>query len=112
MSPCNTHFEVSPIYDCDEFDVGSMLFDGAIGAVAGACGGKGASYGNTAGINASGDKLMKNGLMGISKKAWRYYSTQAHAQGGKFVIRELEKSLVYSVGAGAIGIVKEYLSPD
>lgn len=41
-----------------------------------------------------------------------YYSTQAHAQGGKFVIRGLIESLSYGAGASAIGIGKAYLSQE
>ena len=98
--------------DSEEFDVGSMVFDGAVGAVAGALGGKGASNGNTAGIKASGNKLLKNGLFGITKKSWRYYATQAHRQGGDFVIHELAKSLRWSAGANAISAGKARLCLD
>ena len=81
----------------DDFDVGDMLFDGAVGAVCGAWGGQGASYGNTAGIMSAGKKMMGNLT---SRSAWRYYSTQAHRKGGEYVLKELGKSL----GKSAFGV--------
>ena len=80
-----------------EFDVGDMLFDGAVGLVCGIWGDNGASYGNSAGINAAGKQLLKRGL--FNPKAWSYYVKVAHNMGGEFVLKSLMKSL----GKSAIG---------
>ena len=78
------------------FDTGDMLLDGVVGGVCGAWGGKGASYGNTAGIKSAGKTLMKNLT---SSQAWHYYATQAHRAGKEYVLKELGKSL----GKGSVG---------
>ena len=87
-----------------EFDVGDMMFDGAIGFVCGVWGGQGASYGNVAGINSSIKQLgrhikSKNGV----KNAIKYFSKTAHSQGGDFFLESLSKSLAKgTVGAYVI----------
>ena len=80
-----------------KFSVGSMLIDGAIGAVAGAAGGNGASYGNAKSINQAGKQLLKRGLLNPQARA--YYAKVAHNAAKEYVFAPLLKSLGY----GTIG---------
>ena len=77
--------------------LGSMLIDGAIGAVAGAAGGNGASYGNAKSINQAGKQLLKRGLLNPQARA--YYAKVAHNAAKEYVFAPLLKSLGY----GTIG---------
>ncbi|MDE6766864.1 MAG: hypothetical protein K2J35_01560, partial [Eubacterium sp.] len=78
----------------NEFDFWDMLFDGAVGGLCGLAGGKGASYGNTAGIKASGNQFINRVfLKNDVKSAYSYYAKTAHRQGGDYVMTMLNKSL-------------------
>jgi len=80
-----------------EFDVGDMLFDGAIGLACGAWGGNGASNGNSGGITAAGKQLFKRGF--FNPQARGYYAKVAHNMGGEYVFNPLLQSL----GKSAVG---------
>ncbi|MBE6920295.1 MAG: RHS repeat-associated core domain-containing protein [Ruminococcaceae bacterium] len=80
-----------------EFDVGDMLFDGAVGLACGAWGGNGASYGNSGGIMAAGKQLFKRGF--FNPQARSYYAKVAHNMGGEYVF----KPLLQSLGKSAVG---------
>lgn len=90
-----------------EFDVGDMLFDGAVGLVCGIAGGNGASHGNTAGINASWKQLLKRGL--TNPKAKEYYIKTAHRMGGDYVMTALKGSLKINAGGSLITTVKSWI---
>ena len=94
-----------------KFNVGDMLFDGAVGTICGALGGKGASYGNTAGIKSAGKQLFKRGF--FNQQARDYYFKNAHQAGGKYVFKALLESFrVSSVGSVVVtakNIVSRYL---
>ena len=94
--------------DQTKFEALDMLADGVIGGVAGAISGNGASFGNTAGIKGAEKKLLKNGIKGITKRSWRYYSTQAHAYGGKFVLSGLKEATSVNAKASVVIVVKNY----
>lgn len=80
-----------------------MLFDGAVGGVCGFIGGDGASYGNTAGIKASGNQLINRiFLKNDVKSAYAYYAKTAHCEGGKFVIDGLNASLKINSRGSAV----------
>ena len=83
-----------------EFDVGDMLFDGAVGLVCGARGGNGASYGNSGGIKAAGKQLFKRGF--FNPQARSYYAKTAHNMGGEYVFKPLLKSLGISAVGSAV----------
>ena len=80
-----------------EFDVGDMLFDGAVGLACGTWGGNGASYGNSGGIMAAGKQLFKRGF--FNPQARSYYAKVAHNMGGEYVF----KPLLQSLGKSAVG---------
>ena len=80
-----------------EFNVGDMLFDGAVGFACGVWGGNGASYGNSGGIKAAGKQLFKRGF--FNPQARSYYAKVAHNMGGEYVFKPLLKSL----GKSAVG---------
>ena len=82
------------------FDVGDMLFDGAVGLVCGARGGNGASYGNSGGIKAAGKQLFKRGF--FNPQARSYYAKTAHNMGGEYVFKPLLKSLGISAVGSAV----------
>ena len=82
-----------------EFDVGDMLFDGAVGLVCGAWGGNGASYGNSDVIMAAGKQLFKRGF--LNSQARSYYAKTAHRLGGDYVF----KPLLESLGKSSIGTI-------
>ena len=83
------------------FDVGDMLFDGAVSAATAYWGQNGASYGNTAGINASWNQLSKKGV--LNSNARKYFYKTAHNSSGEFVLTSLAKSTVKNtVGTGVI----------
>ena len=81
-----------------KFNVGDMLFDGAVSAICGARGGNGASYGNTAGIKSAGKQLFKRGF--FNQQARDYYFKNAHQAGVTYVFKALLESFrVSSVGS-------------
>jgi hypothetical protein len=80
-----------------EFDVGDMLFDGAVGLACGTWGGNGASYGNSGGIMAAGKQLFKRGF--FNPQARSYYAKVAHNMGGEYVF----KPLLQSLGKSTVG---------
>ena len=73
-----------------KFDTADMLLDGAISGVFAYWGNDGASYGNTAGINASWKQLFKKGLS--DSNALKYFYKNAHNSNKKFVLTALEES--------------------
>ena len=79
------------------FDFGDMLFDGVVSAVTAYWGKDGASYGNTAGINASWNQLAKKGVS--NSNARKYFYKTAHNSSGEFVLTSLAKS----TGKNALG---------
>lgn len=85
-----------------------MIVDGLIGGVAGAISGNGASFGNTAGIKSAEKKLLKNGIKGITKQSWKYFSAQAHAYGGKFVLSGLKEAMIINAKASGVIVAKSY----
>ena len=90
-----------------QFDIGDMLFDGAVSAVTAYWGGNGASHGNTAGINSSWNQLFKRGMS--NQNARKYFYKTAHNSDGIFVLSSLIKSLYKSaVGSGVI-VGKNYI---
>ena len=91
-----------------EFDVGDMLFDGAVGLVCGAWGGNGASYGNAGGIKAAGKQLFKRGF--FNPQARSYYAKVAHNMGGEYVFKPLLESLGKSAIGSTIITVKNQLA--
>ena len=91
-----------------EFDAPDMIIDGAIGGVAGAISGNGASFGNTAGIKSAENRLLKNGIKGITKQSWKYFSSQAHAYGGKFVLSGLKEAMFINAKASGVIVIKNY----
>ena len=98
--------------DKQEFDLGDMFIDGAVGLATGAWGGNGASYGNSKGITAAGKQLFKRGFM--NPVARDYYAKTAHRLGGEYVFKSLLKSLgKSSVGSAVVtikNIVRSYLA--
>lgn len=91
-----------------KFDVGDMLFDGAVGLVCGAWGGNGASYGNTAGIMSAGKQLFKRGF--FNPYARSYYAKVAHNMGGEYVFKPLLKSLGKSALGTTVVTIKNVLN--
>jgi hypothetical protein len=92
----------------DEFNYGSMIFDGVVGGVCGRLGGTGASYGNVAGINAAEKQFIKRGL---TKAAKTYFVSQAHKQGGVYVYDALSKSLkILAAGSSFLAMKERVLS--
>ena len=90
-----------------KFDVGDMLFDGAVGLVCGAWGGNGASYGNSGGIMAAGKQLFKRGF--FNPQARSYYAKVAHNMGGEYVFKPLLKSLGKSAVGSTVVTIKNML---
>ena len=90
-----------------EFDVGDMLFDGAVGLACGAWGGNGASYGNSGGIMAAGKQLFKRGF--FNPQARSYYAKVAHNMGGEYVFKPLLRSLGKSTVGSTIVTGKNIL---
>ena len=83
------------------FDVGDMMFDGAVAAVTALWGKNGASHGNAGGINASWKQLFKKGLSNANARSY-FYKT-AHNSSKEFVLTSLGKSsLKNAVGSGVI----------
>ena len=92
-----------------DFDVGDMLFDGAVGAVTGLAGGRGASYGNAGGIMQAGKQLFKRGF--FDPRARMYYYKTARALGGEYVFKPLLHSLKYSAFGAAVVTGKNLMRP-
>ena len=92
-----------------DFDVGDMLFDGAVGAVTGLAGGRGASYGNAGGIMQAGKQLFKRGF--FDPRARMYYYKTARALGGVYVFKPLLNSLKYSAFGAAVVTGKNLMRP-
>ncbi len=90
-----------------KFSVADMAFDGAVGLACGIIGGNGASYGNTAGINASWKQLLKRGLS--NKSAQSYFAKTAHNAEKKFVLTALKNGLVINAGGAGISVAKTTL---
>ena len=83
------------------FNVGDMVFDGAVSAVCASFSRNGASHGNTAGINASWNQLFKKGA--FNKNAQKYFFKTAHNSDHKFVLKSLAEGLGYNtIGSGVI----------
>ena len=87
-----------------KFSVGDMVFDGAVGLACGIIGKNGASFGNTAGINASWKQLLKRGLS--NKAARSYFAKTAHNAEKKFVLTALKKGLAINAGGAGISVAK------
>ncbi len=87
-----------------QFDMGSMLFDGAVGLIGGALGGRGASYGNTAGIKSAGKQLFRRGF--LNQQARDYYFKVAHRAGGEYVFKPLLESLKISAAGSAVIVLR------
>ena len=87
-----------------KFSVGDMVFDGAVGLVCGVIGKNGASYGNTAGINASWKQLLKRGIS--NKSAQAYFAKTAHNAEKKFVLTALKEGLEINAIGSMISVVK------
>ena len=87
-----------------KFDVGDMLFDGAVGLICGIAGGNGASYGNTGGINAAWKQFGKRWVSGDGfDAAFGHFVKQAHRIGGDFVLEALSDSLhISAIGSYVI----------
>lgn len=94
--------------DC--FDYESLVTDTAIGACAGALGGKGASYGNSKSIYNSGKKLVNDVLFKgkSAAKSLVNYSKAAHRQGGDYVFKALNHSMIYNAFGAAISTIRGF----
>ena len=87
-----------------EFNWGDMLIDGAIGALAGAAGGKGASRGNAKSAMSLGKQLTKRIVKGEIRAGLAYYSKNMMTQGGRSIYKNLGKSFVKGCGATIIAM--------
>ena len=92
----------------EEFNVGDMLFDGAVGLATGIWGGKGASYGNSGGIMKAGKQLFKKGF--FNSQARSYYAKVAHRAGGEYVFKPLLESLGKNTVGSAVVTGKNILA--
>jgi len=90
------------------FNVADMLFDGTVGLIAGAAGGNGASYGNTAGIKSATKQWFKKGF--FNPQARRYYAKTAHNKGGAYVFDSLLRSLGKTARGSTVVTVKNWLT--
>ena len=91
-----------------EFNIREVGEDALIGAVSGAIGGKGASYGNAKSIIASGKQVAKQIGRNIKHgksiiKPIKNYFKRAHNGDGNFVLSELCESISRSTVAFHIG---------
>lgn len=92
-----------------KFNVGDMLFDGAVGLASGIAGGRGASYGNSAGITSSWKQLVKRGL--TNPKARQYYFKTARRMGGDYVIDALQGSMKWAARGSVVITIKNMYTP-
>ena len=89
------------------FDIGDMLFDGAVAAITAGFSGPGASYGNTAGINASWKQLCKRGIS--NPKARQYFYKTAHNAKKKFVLTAVFEASGWNTAGSAVMFIKNKL---
>ena len=90
------------------FNVGDMLFDGAVGLICGIAGGNGASYGNVGGINAATKQWFKKGFFNSSAR--KLYVKNACRAGGDHVFDALLSSMNINVIGAAITTGKNLLT--
>ncbi len=82
----------------NNFDVGDMLIDGAIGGVAGAVGGSGmGKSANLSTLNKNLTKKVFSGSAQVAKQGAKYYLSQTKTLYKKFLIEPMLKSGVASV---------------
>ena len=91
-----------------KFNVGDMIFDGAVGMACGIWGGNGASYGNSKSIMTAGKQLFKRGF--FDQKARSYYAKVAHNMAGEYVFEPLLESLGKSAIGSTVVTVKNVLT--
>ena len=84
----------------DNFDVGDMLIDGAIGAIAGRVGGKGmGKFANLKTLNKNLTKKVISGSKETVKQGVRYYVSQTKFAYNKYLLEPLKKSARVGFGA-------------
>ena len=84
----------------DNFDVGDMLLDGAIGAIAGRVGGKGmGKFANLKTLNKNLTKKVISGSKETVKQGVRYYVSQTKFAYNKYLLEPLKKSARVGFGA-------------
>ena len=84
----------------DNFDVGDMLIDGVIGAIAGRVGGKGmGKFANLKALNKNLTKKVISGSKETVKQGVRYYVSQTKFAYNKYLLEPLKKSARVGFGA-------------